>query len=261
MTNKHKNYVKEKINSGEVVFGVWSILNSAQHCEVMAEAGLDFQILDLEHGFFDLPSLEACIRACEIAHCSPLVRPSSLSGTQIQSSLDLGAHGIVVPQVFDVGNVADVVMQTNFHPKGRRGFNPFTRAGGYCPPTDGSMPHKLRPGFGLTSIIIENEPAYQVLDQILEVPDLDMVYLGVYDMSMALGCPGDVSHPKVKNFVRQALPRIRQAKKAAGVMVKSESEMKEFLDLGANVLVYGVDSFILSRAIHSGLDELKRALT
>jgi 4-hydroxy-2-oxoheptanedioate aldolase len=253
------NFIKDKIASGQTVLGIWTILNSAQHCEVMAEAGLDFQILDLEHGTFDTASLDQCIRSCLSSDCSPLVRPASASGTQIQTALDLGAHGVVVPQVTGISEAQDVVAQCHYFPKGRRGFNPFTRAGSFSPSRHGHQRNALKDGFGLTSVIIENQSALDDIDRVLEIKEIDMLYLGVYDMSLAFGCNGDVNHPKVKEFVKTLVPKIRSAGKSAGLMVKNEEEMKAAVQLGANFLVYGVDTFLLSRAIKSGFDELERA--
>lgn len=251
MTNK-VNFVKEKLNSGSAALGVWSIINSPVVSEIMATAGLDFQILDMEHGVFDLSSLDASIRACESAGCSPLVRVAGLQPSSIQSALDLGAHGIVVPQVKDSLAAEETVKAMRYAPGGTRGFNPFTRAGNYAGKITAETP-KLKDGFGLSSIIIESRSAYEHLDRILAIPDLDMVYLGIYDMSVALGHAGDTKHPAVAEFVETSLPKIRKAGKSAGMMVTDLRDMSKYIDMGANFMVFGVDTFILHDALETAV--------
>lgn len=254
------NFVGKKLAAGRSVLGIWSIINSPAVSEIAASAGLDFQILDMEHGAFDAGSLENSIRACESAGCSPLVRVAGLQPSAIQTCLDLGAHGIIVPQVKDHQAAEEVVKATRYSPAGIRGFNPFTRAGGYSGVISDATP-KLKDGFGLVSIIIENLSAYEDLDSILAIPGLDMVYLGVYDMSVALGCAGDTKHPSVARFVESAIPRIRKAGKAAGMMVTDLREMPRYLDMGANFMVYGVDSFIIREAMGAAVAGFSRART
>lgn len=244
---KMENPLKIKLSSGQPVLGIWSIIPSPIVIEIFGLAGLDFQILDMEHGVFDLQALDANIRACESVHCSPLVRVPSIVPHIFQSALDLGAHGIIVPQITDEITARTAVQCMKYSPEGVRGYNPFTRAALYSnPPTNETG--KLNNRFGFSSIIIENESAYRSLDKILTISDLDMVYVGVYDMAVALGCKGDVSHPKVVDFVETSIRRIRDAGKAAGMMVKTQSEIEYALKLGANVLVFAVDTFVIHRA-------------
>jgi len=254
------NFVREKIASGQPVLGIWSIINSPMVSEIAASSGLDFQILDMEHGVYDTGVLSASILACESVGCSPLVRVAGLLPTAIQTCLDLGAHGIIVPQVKDHQTAEEVVKATRYSPAGTRGFNPFTRSGSYSGVISNETP-KLKDGFGLTSIIIENRSAYDDLDRILAVPGLDMVYLGVYDMSVALGCSGDTGHPSVSRFVESAIPRIRKAGKVAGMMVTDLGRMPKYLDLGANFMVYSVDSFIIREAMAAAVSGFSRART
>ena len=239
-----------KLAAGAPVLGIWSLIPSPILSEIIGSAGLDFQILDMEHGVYDLTSLDAGIRASEAAGCSPLVRVPGADGFAIQSVLDLGAHGVVVPQIADFEAARDAVEKCKFAPSGTRGFNPFTRGGGYDPSKGQS---KFDNDWGLTSLIIENVRAWEELEQILGIDELDMVYLGVYDMSVALGCAGQIDDPRIIDFVERATKQARDAGKAVGVMVKTREEMKRALDLGANVLVYAVDTFVIHRAMAQGV--------
>jgi len=145
-----------------------------------------------------------------------------------------------------------------YAPEGVRGYNPFTRAALYSnPPTNESG--KLNNRFGLSSVIIENENSLKSLDKILSIPDLDMVYVGVYDMAVALGCKGDTTHPRMVDFVENTVRRIRDSGKSAGMMVKSQSDIEKALSLGADVLVFGVDTYVIHHAASEAVNMFRTA--
>jgi 4-hydroxy-2-oxoheptanedioate aldolase len=241
------NALKAKLGAGGAVLGVWSIVPSPVVAEIMGLSGFDFAILDMEHGIFDMNALDACVRAVEVAGAVPLVRIPGLNASAAQWALDLGAHGIVVPQVRDANDAAAVVSMAKYAPLGQRGYNPFTRAANYANPAD-NRSGKLNNAFSLTCVIVESETALADLDAICAVPGVDVVYMGIYDLAVALGCDGDTRHPRVVEVVEGAITRIRAAGKAAGMMVRNSADVAKALSLGANFLVYGVDTFLIREA-------------
>ncbi len=225
------------------VLGTWSLIPSPTTVEILGRSGMDFVILDAEHGPYDPAALEHAIRACETALCLPIVRVSCLSHPEIQSALDLGAAGIVVPRIKNIDEAKEALAAMHFPPAGTRGFNPFTRAFGYDPST--ADPAKQKP---FSCIIVEEEGALKDLEKILALPDLDCLYVGVYDLSVMLGCSGDVTHPKVQALAEELITKITAAGKIAGLMVGSEEEAKHALVRGVKFLVWKTDTFIIRRA-------------
>src|ERR1035437_9851382 len=192
-TISSQNPLKTKLAAGKRLLGIWSILPSSALTELLGYSGFDFQILDMEHGTYDLGSVADGIRAAEAVGCSPLVRVPGRDPFTIQPVLDAGAHGVVIPQVRNAVEAREIVSHMLFAPEGTRGYNPFTRVSQYCPPA--ALPAgKLDNSFPFISLIIEAQSAFLELDQILAIPRLDGIYLGVYDMSIALGCDGDTRH-------------------------------------------------------------------
>lgn len=240
----NNNSLKLKLENDQPVIGTWSIISSPIVVEILALSGFDFLILDMEHGVYDQSALDACIRACESAGCSPIVRVPGINPSAVQWALDMGAHGIVVPQVSDAASAAMAVAMTKFAPAGTRGYNPFTRAAEYAAPSSNQV-GKLRNDFGLTSVIVENQIALNALDEILKIDDLDMIYVGVYDLSVALGCEGDTQHPVIRHVLEQTIASVRSAGKIAGLMVRSKEDVMNSIKLGARFLVYSVDTSIL----------------
>lgn len=247
------NAIKRKLADGQPVLGIWSIIPSPMVVEILSLSGFDFTILDMEHGVFDLGSLEACVRAVELAGAVPLVRIPGMNPSAAQWALDLGAHGIVVPQVRNSQDVATVVSMAKYAPAGQRGYNPFTRAANYANPAD-NRSGKLNNEFTLTCVIVESESALADLDAICATPNLDVVYMGIYDLAVALGANGDTRHPRIVEVVERSIARIRAAGKAAGMMVRNSADMARALSLGANFILYSVDTFLIREAAANSIN-------
>jgi len=210
------NNAKEKLDRRESVTGIWSIIPSPTVSEILASAKLDFIILDMEHGPFDMSIMAECIRASAGTNCSPLVRIPYVEPSIIQRVLDMGAHGIVAPQIRTKADAEHLVSCCRFSPSGIRGYNPYTRAGDFL--SNHSSPY-LAERFPLITVIIENSEAYQNLDDLLGVEGIDAYYLGIYDMSCAFGTRGDLTSSKMNAFVADASARISTAGKVIGKMV------------------------------------------
>jgi 4-hydroxy-2-oxoheptanedioate aldolase len=249
------NAIKRKLAAGDPVLGIWSIIPSPMVVEIISLSGFDFAILDMEHGVFDLGSLDGCVRAVELAGAVPLVRIPGLNPSAAQWALDIGAHGIVAPQVRDAQDAAAVVGFGKFEPTGQSGYNPFTRAANYANPAD-NRSGKLNNEFSLTCVIVESETALADLDAICATPGVDVIYMGIYDLAVALGANGNTRDPRIVEVVERSIARIRAAGKAAGMMVRDSTDMARALSLGANFLVYGVDTFLIREAAANAVANL-----
>jgi len=218
---KHNN-CKEKLLSGEIVVGIWSIIPSTMVTEILSSTGLDFIILDMEHGAFGITAISDSIRAVVFEYCSPIVRIPKVDPQLIQTLLDVGAHGIVAPQIRNIEDVKELVASSRLYPKGKRGFNPFTKSGDYIGQANTRY---YSDDFPILIGIIENMDAYLNLDQLLSVNEIDVWYIGVYDLSCAVGFPGQVDHPEVKKIINDIKFRILQSGKKVGCMIDKYIKM------------------------------------
>lgn len=249
------NVARSRLAEGKPVAGLWSLLPHAALNEMIGLAGFHFQILDMEHGPYDFGSLDTSIRACEVAGVSPWVRIDGLNSVSTQRALDLGAHGILFPQVRNYDEAKQAAAFAKYPPRGVRGFNPFTRVSDYT--LRGARDNRNADGFATVGILVENLTAWKDLPKILEIPDIDVVYLGAYDMSVALGAPGDMAHPELRRFLHESIPQIRAAGKAAGVMAKTKEECADFVARGANVIVSGVDTLLIGHALKGAVADFQ----
>ena len=255
-----ENRLKVKLLNNQPVIGAWSIISSPIVVEILAMSGFDFLILDMEHGVYDQTSLDSCIRACEATGCAPVVRVPGLDPSATQWALDLGAHGIIVPQIGSANSALTAVSMSKFAPFGTRGYNPFTRFANYAAPSN-NQSGKLRNDFGLTGVIVESQMALNELDEILTIKNLDMVYVGVYDLSIALGYEGNTNHPEILQTVEKSIAKIRASGKTAGIMVRNKDDVTKAVNWGAQFLVYSVDSLILHEAAMGAVEAFRQGIS
>lgn len=221
--------------------GLWRIAPSPVFTEIFAQSGLDFQIFDCEHGGYDYTTLLPDIIACERHGCAPFVRVSGTDKVEVQRCLDLGARGIVFPQLATAADFAAAAAMLDHAPAGTRGYNPFVRAYGY-----GQSGASGRPWF---IPILETLSAVEQLDSILELGRIDLIYLGVYDLSAQLGCPGRMDAPELQEVVERILASCRRADKAVGMMALNEAVAGDLSARGVQALVHGVETHRLGQAM------------
>lgn len=241
--------LRRKLAQGATLAGIWSVIPNAEVAGALATAGFDFVILDCEHGGWDFGALEGAIGACEEGGASAIVRAPGPDAFFIQRALDLGADGIVVPQIPDAQAAARAAAMAHYAPLGTRGYNPFTRGGRY-----GAAPQpKLKAGYPFTGVLVESPAAAEHLEAIVRIPTLDHVYLGIFDYSVALGIPGQVDDPRVHAFIERAAGIARSAGKSVGTTAMNPQQVERLRRCGVNVLLYGADTWLIGHAAREGL--------
>lgn len=240
-----RNPLKEKLSKGKPALGTWHTMASPMACEVLAESGLDFVIVDFEHGPYELGRAHEFIARCELHGCSPLVRVPSNEAWMVLQALDQGAHGVVVPQVAGRAAGEALALSAKYQPEGHRGYTPYSRPGGFGAVPGPEYSAKAN-ALTMTVAIVESKAGLEQLDELLQVKNLDVVYFGAYDLSHALGVPGQPGHEKVLSAVKAGAAKAAKAGKVAGGFVaKSSDDIKRQLDMGLRFITYDVDSSIL----------------
>ena len=251
------NNLKKMLRAGRSCIGTWSVLPSASVANVMGSAGFDFVIIDMEHGPVSFETAEDMVRALEGEGCAPLVRVSSNDAPSILRALEIGSHGIVVPQVETPEQAMDVVRAVKYAPIGSRGMSVFTRASGYYAAGQKGRTDKENDQT-MTVILVEGVNGIRNLDKIAAVKNIDVIYIGTYDLSQALGVPDQVDSPKVIEAVKTCVKKIRSKGIAAGVLAQSEKDVKRWLDIGVQFIPYTVDCAIFHQACSDIIGRFKK---
>ena len=246
--------LKKKISDGDTILGTWNTMGSTMSTKVIASSGLDFQILDLEHGPFVIDSVHDHVASSYSYNCSCLVRVPSNIDWMILQVLDQGAEGIVVPQVGNIEEVERMIDTTMYPPVGSRGFSTFTFTGGFSNKDTQQYVDKANENL-VKVILLESPEAIEILPEILKKDEVDVVYIGAYDLSKHLGVPGDIYNKKVVDLVKKSSELVDKHKAILGSFVPQNEETLKFcLDIGLKFITYGVDSFQLKNSYESAVN-------
>ncbi len=238
------NTLKRKLDWGQPVIGPFLTLNCPDLVELMGLTGFDFLIIDTEHGPMEAESIQNLIRAAELRGITPIVRVSDTRDVTILKTLDVGAHGIQVPQVNSPEAAQAVVRAAKYFPVGTRGAA-MPRAADYgLRPFD----EHLASANDETMVIVhcENRVGLSCIEEIAATPGVDVIFVGPYDLSQSLEFPGLIDSPQVVMAVERALKAARNAGKPAGIFVTSEEEACMRLDQGFRYIAYSMDSILFA---------------
>lgn len=202
--------LKQRLQAGEATVGSWLMLGSASAAEVLAGAGFDWLVVDLEHTATTERETEDIFRAIELKGTVPLVRLTSNNPDQIKRVLDSGAQGFIVPMVKSAEDAKAAVAAAHYPPLGTRSFA-LARAQQYGPGFHAYVDEAEVST--LVIALIEHVDAIDNLEAILAVEGIDATMIGPYDLSGSIGKPGQFNDPEVVALVE----RYVAASKSAGV--------------------------------------------
>lgn len=247
-----KNLLKEKLKEGGSVFGTWSILGSNEGMMAMASAGIDFVIIDLEHPPTSFQTAQNQVFTLLGTDCTPIIRLGENDELTTLRALETGVQSIMVSHVSTVEEAERMVNSSKYFPEGVRGLSPFTVHHGY---SDEDMAAKLVRANEqqFNGVLVEGDKGIENLEKIVKVDHIDMIYIGVYDISQTLGIPGELSHPKVKKLLKDCVILAEENNKAAGSVAIDDDYISMMLEMGFRFISYRNDSFVLRQ----GLEDAK----
>jgi 4-hydroxy-2-oxoheptanedioate aldolase len=247
--------LRERLHDGETVVGTFNLVNSPMVAEMAGVAGLDFTILDQEHGPL---TAETCVGMCAAAQragAAPIVRVRNNTESEIQRALDIGAAGVEIPQIETVDDAEAAVDHSRFDPLGSRGLSPYVRAGGYT----GGDDYTERQNAETTVIVhIEGERGVDNIEDILAVEGIDVLFLGPYDMSQSLGIPGQVRDDRVEDLMAEVCERAAAAGKIVGTYADDPEMAQQWIDAGAQYVAISVDGALLTHAFEDIAEAVER---
>lgn len=250
------NKLKKEMKEGKVKIGTFSICNSPEIIEIIALAGFDFVIIDTEHGPSSIESTQNLIRAAEAKGLTPIVRVTEHSSTTILRTLDIGAHGLQVPQVNDKETAEGIVANSKYYPLGNRGVA-LTRAGNYG--AVNSVYDYFIKSNEETMIIVqcESKKGFENLKEIAKIPEIDVIFLGPFDMSQSLGIPGKVTSPEIEEISREVLKVAKENGKAAGIFATDSNQALKRIKEGYQYIALGMDVTLIYNSLRNEIEKMK----
>ena len=225
--------LKSRLSRSELTIGSWVTLGHPSIAEIMAAAGFDWLVLDMEHSVLELSEVQSIIQVLDGKQCPAIVRLTSNHPDQIKRVMDAGATGVMVPMIKSAADAKAAVDGVYYPPRGQRGV-----------------------------VMIEHVDSVKAIDSILAVPGIDAYIIGPYDLSGSMGRPGDLNHPDVQAAIAQVLEAGRRANKPGGIhVIEPDPEaLQQRIQAGFNFLGYGLDIRILDSICRTHLQSIRATL-
>ncbi|KAM5356189.1 hypothetical protein ACJ41O_002835 [Fusarium nematophilum] len=239
-TMQASNRVRTALNEGRKSMGAWQMIPGANVSRLLARSGVDWILVDCEHGNLDDGAMHDAVPAIAALGVSPIVRLPDMQG-KLRSppgALDSGAHGIVVPLLRTPQEARQLVQSAKFPPWGKRGFgspiaperfNPVPSFTDYLRQANDAL---------LTIVQIETKEALESIDEIAAVEGIDVLFIGPFDLGNNIGHPiiDGVMAPELKAAIAKILSASKNAGKKTGVYCTGGEQARQFADQGFDMM-------------------------
>lgn len=247
---------REALDSPRGALGPFMLSVDPSMYEAAGLAGYDFLLIDMEHGHTTFAQLPDIIRGCNCVGVCPVVRVPRGTDIWISRALDAGAGAVFVPQIDTAEEAAQVVDAAKFSPLGHRGISKYARAGAYNTLKETNFFEQANE----TCVILqaEGKKALDNMDAIMEVPGIDVIFVGPYDLSSSLGLIGQVNHPEVVSCIKYIIDRGAAHGIRIGCYADTVERGIELREMGVRFIGYGTDANMLYRYCLSDVEKWKR---
>ena len=248
--------LKTALRKRERTIGSWLTFSAEAPAEIMARAGFDWLVLDMEHAPLDVTDAARLIRVIDLAGLPAICRLPSNDPVTAKRVLDAGATGIMVPHVASADDARRAVEAAYYPPTGTRGVG-LSRAQAYG---SGLEAYRARMPESLVVIaMIETREGVEAASAIAATPGLDGVFIGPYDLSASLGHIGELDHPDVRAAERRVLETAVAAKIACGIHVvhPRPAVARQAAQDGYTFIALGVDMILLDEAARTVIHDAR----
>src|SRR5665213_2813716 len=231
--------------AGRGLLGTWVKIPAFETVELLAHAGFDFVVIDLEHSPLALDRVYELIFATQRLGMAALVRLPDQLGTPVQPLLDAGADGLLVPRITSLEAAAAICARMVFAPAGERGLGFTSRAGrwGLMP-----LPEYLQHGDQqcLRMIQLEDWATLAASAQFAALKHVNGLFVGLGDLFLSSGRPANA--PEVQALVGAVLKATQEAGILSGIAAGTPTEAKNYLALGYSLVMVSNDATLFGRA-------------
>ena len=247
--------LKSRIESGETVIGCWLNLGNSLTAEIVGLAGFDWVLIDIEHGAGSESDILHQLQALEYTPAAPIIRVESFERQRIHRMLDLGAEGIMCPRINNSEEAQKFARGLRYPPEGVRGVAKMVRATGFSRNFDTYISEMKENIIGVVQV--ETPEILNHLDEIASTDNVDILFIGPADLSMALGIFGQFDNPLFKDAVKATVNAAEKAGKASGILLFDPDDFTKYRDIGIRFIACGADATFVVNGAHNMADKLK----
>lgn len=257
MLNPRALNLKRKLAEGNSCCGAWLGLACPSICEIVTGSGLDFIVVDAEHSPFNPETQQAMLMAFKGCDTVPIIRVPWNDPIMIKQALDMGWEGVLIPQVNTPDEVRAAVAACRYPPKGKRGWGP-RRAADYG--RDDAEYAKTADDSVICIVQIEDVRGADVIDEILEIPGFDWIFVGRMDMSGSIGRIGDADAEEIWDAVKKIFSKAKESGIPAGNAIQTPDPegIQQQLDMGCPIVLLGEDGKFIRSAFDSAVENYRK---
>lgn len=232
---------RQRLHDGDLLVGTMlSEVRNPNVALMLATAGLDWVVIDLEHGTYGWPDVAALVTACRDAGVAPLVRIPEVRRETVLKPLDAGAVGLVVPMVEHPEQVAEVVRHAKYPPEGRRGVALRRAHSRYAKQSPVAAMAQANEQTVLL-MQIESQAGVDGLADLCAVPGFDGFFIGPFDLSVDLGIPGELGHDRLWAAYEQVIATARAHGLAPAIQMFDHDMAERLLAMGVRLCSFSSD--------------------
>jgi 2-dehydro-3-deoxyglucarate aldolase/4-hydroxy-2-oxoheptanedioate aldolase len=242
----------QRLRAGELLIGTMVSLPSPEITEILADTGFDWLFIDAEHGAFNPQQAQTMLQAA--GKCPCVIRVPAGEDMWIKKALDIGAAGIIVPQVHTAEQAEQIISQCKYSPEGSRGVG-ISRAHTYGMKFDNYIQNANKD----TAVILqaESRQAIENIDAIVKLKGLDAILIGPYDLSASLGKIGQINDPEVQAAIKTVANTCQSAGIQLGIFGVKADAVKPYIEQGFTLITAGVDALFVIDSAKTTLAELR----
>lgn len=241
---------RQRVLNREPLAGTWLNLGSSVTAEIAASSGLDWVLIDTEHGIGEQETLVEQLQATAGHDCASMVRVANNDLTRFKRVLDLGAHGVMVPWVSSAEEAQQAVDAARYPPRGIRGAASITRATRFGQ-RDFVDYFATAHEETTTMIQIERQEVLKDVEAIAAIDGVDVLFVGPLDLSVSLGIPRQFDHPEFLSALERVSKAAEKHGKSAGILIMAPDQITARKEMGYTFLAYGSDGGMVTQ----GMDE------
>jgi len=255
------NQTRERLSKGETVFGCGlQVYRSAEIPRAFACAGFDYVFIDMEHGAYDLETVQDMIVASNAAGITPIVRVAELAYSLVARLLDAGAQGIILPRVEDPKILEEALSWMRFPPMGKRGYGVNTTMIGYENRSFPEIIEHLNRNT-LSVVQLETTVAMDRADELLSLKGFDIAMVGPADLSISLGIPGQFDNPLLISTVDKLIEKCNRHSVVPGIQTRGLAMAKMWAERGMRFVGAAAEHVLLLERAKETVSQLRAAAT
>jgi 2-dehydro-3-deoxyglucarate aldolase/4-hydroxy-2-oxoheptanedioate aldolase len=247
---------RRKLAANSPVYGLWVTLESPSITEMAVALGVDWVVIDAEHGHLDWKEIVEHLRATVRSDTVALVRVAQLDGGLIKRALDIGADGVVIPWVESAQQLRQAVSYARYSPEGTRGIGAErATCWGQC-----FVEHTAEANENVLVVpIIETIRTVPQVPLMTQVDGVEVFFFGPADFSATAGFRGQWEGPGIADQILSMKDAIRRAGKHCGLIASSEADLGARNQQGFRMIGLGIDAGLLIRSLRSSLEVVQRS--